>query len=45
VDVVTQDGVAAVIAEGPQALLDDSRAGAGVLLQQFGNGGLEGIRN
>jgi hypothetical protein len=44
VDVVAQDGVAAVIAEGPQPLLDDGRAGAGVLLQQFGDGGLEGIQ-
>src|ERR1039457_6757633 len=44
VDVVTQDGVAAVVSEGPQALLDDSRAGAGVLLQQFGDGGLEALQ-
>jgi len=36
--------VAAVVAEGPQPLLDDSRAGASVLLQQFGDGGLEGIQ-
>jgi len=36
--------VATVIAEGPQPLLDDGRAGAGVLLQQFGDGGLEGIQ-
>jgi hypothetical protein len=43
VDVVTQDGVAAVIAEGPHALLDDSRAGPGILLQQFGDGGFEWI--
>src|ERR1041385_2004988 len=36
VDVLTQDAVAAVIAEGSQALLDDRRAGPGVLAQQFG---------
>jgi hypothetical protein len=44
VDVVPQDGVATVIAEGPQPLLDDGRAGPGILLQQFGDGGLEGIQ-
>ena len=44
VDVRTQDGVSAVIAEGPQALLDHGRAGPGVLFQQFGDGRLEGIQ-
>jgi len=44
VDVVTQDGVTAVIAEGSKSLLDDSRAGPGVLLQQFGDGGFEWIQ-
>ena len=34
VDVVAQDGLAAVIAERPQALLEDSRAGPGILLQR-----------
>ena len=43
-DVLSQDGVAAVIAKGPQTLLDDGRAGAGVLLQQFGDGGFEGVQ-
>ena len=44
VNVFTQDGVAAIVAEGPQALLDDGRASPGVLLQQFGNGRLEEIQ-
>jgi len=44
VDVFAQDGVAAAIAERPQTLLDDRRTSAGVLLQQFGDGGFEGIQ-
>ena len=43
-NVLAQDGVSAVIAERPQTLLDDGRAGTGVLLKQFGDSGLEAIQ-
>jgi hypothetical protein len=43
VHVVAQDGVSAVIAEGPQSLLDDGRGNAGVFFQPLGDGGFEGI--
>jgi hypothetical protein len=43
-NVFAQDGVATVIAKRPQSLLDDGSAGAGVLVQQFGDRRLEGIQ-
>ena len=43
-DVLAQDGVAATIAQRSESLLDDSRAGPGILLQQFGDGGFEWIQ-